>query len=584
MRSIALFVLSAVLSLPLIAHGQTHVEGRIETDTTWNIAGSPYVLTGDVEVVGGATLTIEDGARVQGMAGARLIIGEESVDDTGTLHVLGGTRVARFSEHVDGQPWGGLVLRSGAVDARYGPDGSFQGGSIIRGAVFQEAVQPILMTDTQAFLDSVTVLGSASPDTPAVYINIRSSELRAVRARGLEVRYSPGYGLRLEGGAAHVLQDCTFSENGGGVYLLSLTGTADAEPIRFERCTFSQNGVGGPMRDGGGLLLGTFGGLELTDCTFRSNVVLRNGGGIWGSSSGSVAFKACDFIENHAGQSGGGADFWGGTITIEDSVFMENTAERSAAGYLGNGNDSSTLFMRRCEFRDNRAWRGGAASLFFGPTNIEDCEFVGNVSTADGGAIRFFGVRGTIGLTGNRFVDNTTAGEGGAVGFIDSDLHESVTFTGNTFEGNIARLGGAVYTTNIDDDISTFSFADRDGAPNTFRNNIAQLGDNIYHAGPVDIDATGVCWGVALPAAIANRIHDGRDEPGLGIVSFDPVASTCDTCRTDLDGDGALTLFDYLAFTGLFGLGDPQADFDGDGALTIFDFLVYQTEFEAGCG
>jgi hypothetical protein len=54
-------------------------------------------------------------------------------------------------------------------------------------------------------------------------------------------------------------------------------------------------------------------------------------------------------------------------------------------------------------------------------------------------------------------------------------------------------------------------------------------------------------------------------------------------CRADLDGDGSLTIFDFLQFQNLFSLGDPTADFDGDGSLTLFDFLAFQNEFAAGC-
>ena len=56
-----------------------------------------------------------------------------------------------------------------------------------------------------------------------------------------------------------------------------------------------------------------------------------------------------------------------------------------------------------------------------------------------------------------------------------------------------------------------------------------------------------------------------------------------DTCRADLDGDGELTIFDFLAFQNLFDAGDPLADFDGDGDLTIFDFLAFQNAFDDGC-
>ena len=54
-------------------------------------------------------------------------------------------------------------------------------------------------------------------------------------------------------------------------------------------------------------------------------------------------------------------------------------------------------------------------------------------------------------------------------------------------------------------------------------------------------------------------------------------------CRADIDGDGTLTIFDFLAFQNAFDAGDLIADFDGDGSLTLFDFLAFQNDFDAGC-
>jgi len=54
-------------------------------------------------------------------------------------------------------------------------------------------------------------------------------------------------------------------------------------------------------------------------------------------------------------------------------------------------------------------------------------------------------------------------------------------------------------------------------------------------------------------------------------------------CPADLDADGELTIFDFLAFGNLFDLMDPAADFDGDGEFTIFDFLAFQNAFDLGC-
>ncbi|MFI4917437.1 MAG: GC-type dockerin domain-anchored protein [Phycisphaerales bacterium JB060] len=54
-------------------------------------------------------------------------------------------------------------------------------------------------------------------------------------------------------------------------------------------------------------------------------------------------------------------------------------------------------------------------------------------------------------------------------------------------------------------------------------------------------------------------------------------------CPADIDGDGVLTIFDFLAFQNAFDAGEPIADFDGDGVLTLFDFLAFQNQFDAGC-
>lgn len=54
-------------------------------------------------------------------------------------------------------------------------------------------------------------------------------------------------------------------------------------------------------------------------------------------------------------------------------------------------------------------------------------------------------------------------------------------------------------------------------------------------------------------------------------------------CPADFDGDGTLTLFDFLAFQTAFDAGEPSADFDGNGIIDMFDILAFQTAFQAGC-
>ncbi len=55
------------------------------------------------------------------------------------------------------------------------------------------------------------------------------------------------------------------------------------------------------------------------------------------------------------------------------------------------------------------------------------------------------------------------------------------------------------------------------------------------------------------------------------------------SCPPDLDGDGGLTVFDFLEFQNLFDAGDARADFFYDRRLDIFDFLAFFNQFENGC-
>ena len=85
------------------------------------------------------------------------------------------------------------------------------------------------------------------------------------------------------------------------------------------------------------------------------------------------------------------------------------------------------------------------------------------------------------------------------------------------------------------------------------------------------------------PAELIRRIADEfpfTGTPALGTYTIELLGVVC---AAELDGDGVLTIFDFLEFQNLFDAGDPRADLDGDGSLTIFDFLAYQNAFDAGC-
>ena len=106
----------------------TSVSGDIITNTTWTLANSPYVLTGDVVVTHGVTLTVEPGVVVKGQDNTELRV-------LGHLAAIGTvTQPITFTSSTDTGPqqWAGLVFDGGTGDlrhvtVRYGGDGGNSG-------------------------------------------------------------------------------------------------------------------------------------------------------------------------------------------------------------------------------------------------------------------------------------------------------------------------------------------------------------------------------------------------------------------------------------------------------------------------
>jgi hypothetical protein len=89
---------------------------------------------------------------------------------------------------------------------------------------------------------------------------------------------------------------------------------------------------------------------------------------------------------------------------------------------------------------------------------------------------------------------------------------------------------------------------------------------------------TGVAWFSITNVTLSPSLLVGSLRFVSGEVVIERVA-----CRADIDDNGVLDFFDFLAFQDLFAAGDPAADFDCNGELDFFDFLAFQDTFAAGC-
>jgi hypothetical protein len=139
------------------------------------------------------------------------------------------------------------------------------------------------------------------------------------------------------------------------------------------------------------------------------------------------------------------------------------------------------------------------------------------------------------------------------------------------YVGDFAPDGAGPDVMTVNDDGGSISVFENLGALAFGAALVLPTGVNPQFAAVADFDGSG-----SDDIAVTNR-----DSNTTSV--FINSAAGGDPCLADFDGDGALTLFDFLAFQTAFDTGNPRADIDGDGALSLFDFLAFQNLFSAGC-
>jgi len=296
--------------------------------------------------------------------------------------------------------------------------------------------------------------------------------------------------------------------------------------------------------------------------------------------------------------SGGAGGFGGGALGIDSSVplFLVNDGSGFVETFVapgqdwpgGSGRGAGTFLNDAIAFAADDVWLAGRHS--------------DNGTIAGGLLLHWDGE--TLGVE-----EDPDTPEGGLflgrdLGGIDGERPESLMVAGQT----LADTLGPPFGTLGHYDGSDWSLAPTPWLGSVF--DPVQSFDAIVTARDGTAWATGVfaetttpffdgsSWSLAPfipepPAGQLVRITElveSGDGSLWGFGSLSPMGTSyavrlaCDTpCRPDLDGDGELTLFDFLAFQNAFDAGEPRADFDGDGELTLFDFLAFQNAFDAGC-
>jgi predicted outer membrane repeat protein len=303
--------------------------------------------------------------------------------------------------------------------------------------------------------------------------------------------------IKLTNGELPITTDVTI--DGAGAANLTISGNNATRVFSVggyvnatvKNLTITNGMVTGPDARGGAIAVWDYGTIQVENCNFNNNSAWQNGaiyvgygskatilgssfdsndgtlgdsgfsGGAIGTyGSGVLVVKDCEFT-NNKGINGGAIYNLLGEVTVENSVFVNNSAAGDIGGgaFFSDGGNSvgpgstvgGIIAIRDCQFENNytKGEGGGIFAWGYGPDQIiiEDTNIVGNIADFDANGIgRGGGLRVHGELTMNNVtVANNTAAKQGAGLWLDGPSPANIT--NSTFSGNqaIEDAGGAMF-------------------------------------------------------------------------------------------------------------------------------------------
>lgn len=227
-----------------------------------------------------------------------------------------------------------------------------------------------------------------------------------------------------------------------------------AAAVTLVAATMTENHAGD---DGGAIYKQDSEAIVISNTQLISNTAINRGGGLYNQTGNTVAISDSVFISNTAGAAGGAINNNIATMTIDHSVFANNTSLNADGGAVANNGDG-TLIVSISTFTGNAApspGRDGGAIYNGDDTTdtliVDSSTFNGNRAD-EGGAVRS---RDILILTNSTFYNNAitnASGGGGALRLMGTANITNSTIFSNSAPGN---AGGV----RISSDTGDFSFA-----------------------------------------------------------------------------------------------------------------------------
>jgi len=520
---------------------ETQIGGVISSDTVWNQAGSPYVVTASIIIGNGATLEIEPNVVVKIDPGLSIIVGSANEGE--------GTLIAK------GQAGHPVTFTSNATSPSPGDWSHIHFTDYANSSViftpYDEYEQPLApYYFAGSLLEHVVIEYGGYGDFAALFIEnsgvyINNCCIKNNAAFALQINNSIGARDLIQHIDFPMIRDCDISNNYGGLYLHDI-----------ENYSITSNHI--HNNQGPGILLESGSWNLIQGNTINNNQYPLQHWNIDYNTGGLLI------------QSGNYNDIIG-NIICHNASFQNGGGIGVYSGYENNIGGNIVC--------NNSALTNGGGIYNYSSNDFADNFICGNIASENGGGVSTGG--GTF--IGNYIEKNSAKNGGGIAAAYSATFEENVIRHNNAdFEGGAAYFSGAVILTNnwftnnyrkqgqtggifVASDASLIRIA---GDPNEnsfnriWQNDGIQLYNDCPFIGDNNLQAQYICWGTDDYNTIEDGIFDFYKDSTHAFIYW----QTYINCQTDVP--------DPCGFTcpsGLNGFGGGYGSVDSP-------YLIYTAE------
>ena len=393
MKTAGIVSLICILFSPIV-HSQTIIPGG-NVSGEWTVAGSPYLVQGNLIVHPDSSLAIGPGTTV-------LFTGPYSLEVQGQLLAEGNQGMpVQFDKDTDVEYWRGIYFNhtnNSSMDSsllvncyisncKQSPSINIYSSNRVRitschitkGSAFNGG--GINSFDSDFRMEEITVDSCHALDGAGVSLEASSPYMVNCTITNNQADGAGG-GLVIYSGSDPVIENCLFSDNdsygsGGGVYINSsspilrrcrFTGNRGAigganfysggavsvklnSNPRFENCIFEDNQS---YREGGAIA--SFSPTGIISCLFADNVALVSGGAVYVGAAGVIESPVhnCTFINNDSPQGSALASLNHKALLKNCILWHQSPANPNSMIYLDAFLNSNILLVAHCDLQNGQ--------------------------------------------------------------------------------------------------------------------------------------------------------------------------------------------------------------------------------------